>query len=140
MSVQTTPHFNFRGEARTALEFYHSIFGGKISIATYADINAVEDPSQTNLVAFGDVKAPNGFHIMAYDVQPSKTFEKGINPFYVTLQSTEPEEGKKAWEALAKNAMNILIPFGPAPFAPLYGMLTDQFGVTWIVGVIPQIP
>lgn len=138
MSVQTTPHFNFRGEARTALEFYHSIFGGKISIATYADINSVEDPSQTNLVAFGDVKAPNGFHIMAYDVQPSKAFDKGINPFYVTLHSTEPEEVKKGWEALAKNAKTILIPFGPAPFAPFYGMLTDQFGVTWIVGVIPQ--
>ncbi|WP_367771381.1 VOC family protein [Flavobacterium sp. WC2421] len=138
MSVQTTPHFNFRGEARTALEFYHSIFGGKISIATYADINAVEDPSQTNLVAFGDVKAPNGFHIMGYDVQPSKAFDKGINPFYVTLHSTEPEEIKKGWEALAKNAKAILIPFGPAPFAPLYGMLTDQFGVTWIVGLVPE--
>lgn len=22
-----------------------------------------------------------------------------------------------------------------APFAPLYGMVTDRFGVTWIVGV-----
>ena len=29
----------------------------------------------------------------------------------------------------------IVIPRAPAAFAPLYGMLTDRFGVTWIVGV-----
>lgn len=138
MKVQTTPHINFRGEARNALEFYHSIFGGEISIATYTDIHAVEDSSQANLVAFGNVKAPNGFQIMAYDVQPSKDFDRGVNSFYVTLQSAEPEEIKRGWDALEKNAKSILIPLGPAPFAPLYGMLTDQFGVTWIIGVIAE--
>lgn len=138
MKVQTTPHINFRGEARKALEFYHSIFGGEISIATYTDIHAVEDSSQANSVAFGNVRAPNGFQIMAYDVQPSKDFDRGVNSFYVTLQSSEPEEIKKGWDALEKNAKNILIPIGPAPFAPLYGMLTDQFGVTWIIGVMTE--
>ena len=44
MSVSTTTHVNFRGEAREALEFYQSVFGGDISIATYADIHAVEEP------------------------------------------------------------------------------------------------
>jgi PhnB protein len=35
---------------------------------------------------------------------------------------------------LAGSATGILTPLGPAPFAPLYGMLTDRYGVTWIVG------
>jgi uncharacterized glyoxalase superfamily protein PhnB len=34
MSVTTTAHINFRGDARKALEFYQSVFGGDISIAT----------------------------------------------------------------------------------------------------------
>ncbi|HEY3943639.1 MAG TPA: hypothetical protein VGL78_00300 [Solirubrobacteraceae bacterium] len=61
MSVSTTPHANFRGQAREALEFYQSVFGGEISIATYADIHAVEETSQADHVAFGRVDAPNGF-------------------------------------------------------------------------------
>lgn len=73
---------------------------------------------------------------MAYDVQPSKAFEPGRNAFYVTLQGSEEGEVRAGWTALADGAQEILIPLGPAPFASLYGMLTDRFGVTWIIGVM----
>lgn len=136
MSVKTTPHINFRGDARQALAFYHSIFGGEIALATYGDIHAVEDPSQTDQIAFGRVTAPNGFDVMAYDVQPSKEFDRGLNPFYITLQTGDEAEVKAGWAALADGATEILIPLGPASFSPLYGMLTDRFGVTWIVGLM----
>jgi PhnB protein len=134
MTVTTTTHVNFRGQAREALEFYRSIFGGDISIATYADIHSVEDASQADHVAFGRVDAPSGFSIMAYDVQPSKGFDAGENPFYITLHSTTGDEVQPLWDRLAQDAATILIPLAPAPFAPLYGMLTDRYGVTWIVG------
>ena len=134
MSVTTTTHVNFRGQAREALEFYRSVFGGEVTLATYADIHSVEDPAQADHVAFGRVDAPSGFAIMAYDVQPSKDFDPGTNPFYVTLQGTDGAEVRPLWDGLAADARTVLIPLAPAPFAPLYGMLTDRFGVTWIVG------
>ena len=37
MSLTTTTHLNFRGDARQALEFYQSVFGGHLAINTYAD-------------------------------------------------------------------------------------------------------
>lgn len=136
MSVQTTAHVNFRGQAREALTFYHSVFGGDVALATYTDIHAVEDPSQADQIAFGRVTAPNGFDLMAYDVQPSKAFAAGQNPFYIALQGGDTAEIRAGWDALADGAQHILIPLAPAPFAPLYGMLTDRFGVTWIIGVL----
>ena len=136
MSVRTTPHVNFRGQARAALEFYHSVFGGDIALATYADIHAAEDLSQDDQIAFGRVTAPNGFDVMAYNVQPSKDFDPGRNAFYITLQSSDEAEVRTGWTALADGAQDVLIPLGPAPFASLYGMLTDRFGVTWIVGMM----
>lgn len=138
MSVQTTPHINFRGEAREALEFYRSVFGGEMTAATYADIHASEDPSQDDRIAFGRVTAPNGFDVMAYDVQPSKGYDPGENPFYITLQSADAEEVQAGWDVLSASAKAVLIPLGRAPFAPLYGMLTDRFGVTWILGLEGQ--
>jgi PhnB protein len=134
MSVTTTAHINFRGKAREALEFYRSVFGGDATIATYADIHAVEEPAQADDVAFGRVDAPSGFSIMAYDVQPSKDYDPGKNAFYVTLQGTEDDEMRPLWDALADSATAILVPLAPASFAPLYGMLTDRYGITWIVG------
>ena len=134
MSVSTTPHLNFRGQAREALEFYRSVFGGDLSIATYSDMRSAEEAGQAGHVAFGRVDAPNGLHLMAYDVQPSNGYDPGENPFYVTLQGTEGDEIQPLWDALAGSATTILVPLAPAPFAPLYGMVTDRFGVTWIVG------
>lgn len=136
MSIQTTAHINFRGNARAALEFYRSVFDVEITIATYADIHAVEEPSQTDQVAWGQVAAPSGFRIMAYDVQPSKAFNPGENPFYIALRGTDAAEIRVRWDALADGA-TIATPLAPALFAPLYGMLTDSFGVTWIVDVAP---
>jgi PhnB protein len=136
MAVQTTPHVNFGGQARAALEFYHSVFGGEIALATYADIQASEKPSQDEQIAFGRVTAANGFDVMAYDVQPSKAFDAGQNAFYITLQGSDEAEVRAGWAALADGATEILIPLGPAPFASLYGMLTDRFGVTWIIGMM----
>jgi PhnB protein len=134
MSVTTTPHVNFRGQAREALAYYQSVVGGELSIATYAEINAVEDPEQADHIAFGRVDAPNGFSIMAYDVQPSKAYDAGENPFYITLHGDRGQEIQGLWNRLADSAIAILSPLAPAPFSALYGMLTDRFGITWIVG------
>ena len=140
MSITTTAHVNFRGQARQALEFYRSVFGGEISIATYTDIHSVEDPAQADHVAFGRVDAPSGFTIMAYDVQPSKDYDPGENAFYITLHGTEVDEIQPLWNGLAADARTVLVPLAPAPFAPLYGMLTDRFGITWIVGADTAAP
>lgn len=99
MSVTTTTHVNFRGRAREALEFYKSVFGGETSIATYANIHAVEEPIQADQVAFGRLSAPIGFTIMAYDVQPSKGYDPGENAFYVSLQGTAGDEIQPLWDA-----------------------------------------
>ena len=60
MSIETTTHLNFRGDAREALEFYRSAFGGEISLFTYADAHAVTDPAEAGQVMWGQVKAGNG--------------------------------------------------------------------------------
>ena len=52
MTVTTTAHANFRGQAREALTFYQSVFGGDLSLATYADIHAAESPDVAEHIAF----------------------------------------------------------------------------------------
>ena len=54
---------------------------------------------------------------MAYDVQPSKGYDPGENPFYITLQGNDAAEITAQWHGLANGAATILIPLAPAPFA-----------------------
>jgi PhnB protein len=134
MSVNTIPHINFRGQAREALGFYEQVFDGTAVIATYSDIHQVTDPALADSVAWGQVEAPSGFRVMAYDVQSEKPFNPGENAFYIALRGTDASEIQLRWDRLATGA-TILAPLAAAAFAPLYGMLTDRFGVTWIVDV-----
>jgi PhnB protein len=135
MTVQTTTHLNFRGQAREALAFYQSVFGGAQTIVTYGDLGAAQDAAQAQHVIWGQVASDQGFRIMAYDVQPEKPWSPGENAFYVSVRGTGAEEITGHWAKLREGA-TVLQPLGPSAWSPLYGMLTDRFGVTWVLDVM----
>ncbi|KIA63406.1 VOC family protein [Nocardia vulneris] len=135
MSVTTTTHLNFRGDARAALEFYRSVFGGHLAVITYKDAGNVEDESAADQVMWGQVLAENGFHVMAYDVPARMGYHQGENSFFVSLRGESVEEITGYWETLRADA-TVVVPLGPAGWAPAYGMLRDRFGVVWVLDVV----
>lgn len=135
-TIATTTHANFRGNARAALEFYHSIFGGHLMVVSYADAGAVQNPAEADQVLWGQVAAASGFRIMAYDVPSSLAWDPGTIPFFLSLRGTSPEEITTYWQGLAPSA-TIIQPLGTSPWSPLYGMLKDKFGITWVMDLEP---
>lgn len=134
MSVKSVTHLNFRGDARAALEFYQSVFGGHLAVVTYEDAGNVRDPAEAEQVMWGQVAADSGFHVMAYDVPSRLPWDRGENSFFVSLRGETAEEITAYWKKLSDGA-SIAQPLEPAQWAPLYGMLTDRFGVVWVVDV-----
>ncbi|MBO4269386.1 VOC family protein [Microbispora triticiradicis] len=134
MSVKSVTHLNFRGDARAALEFYQSVFGGHLAVVTYKDAGNVQDPAEADQVMWGQVAAGNGFHVMAYDVPSRLPWDRGENSFFLSLRGETTEEITAYWERLSDGAV-VTQPLEPAQWAPLYGMLTDRFGVVWVVDV-----
>ncbi len=68
MSVQTTTHLNFRGDAREALTFYQSVFGGHLVINT---VRRFRDDGRDPRIRQGSLRlvaAENGFRMMGYDI------------------------------------------------------------------------
>jgi PhnB protein len=135
LSVTTTTHLNFRGDARAALEFYQSVFGGDLAVVTYRDAGAVQQESEADQVMWGQVLAANGFHVMAYDVPSRLGYHQGENSFFVSLRGQTVDEVAGYWETLSAGA-EVVIPMGPAGWAPAYGMLRDRFGVVWVLDVV----
>jgi PhnB protein len=134
MTVQVTTHLNFNGEAREALAFYGSVFGGELTLVTYGELAGVTDPEQARKIMWGQVASKAGFRIMAYDVQPERPWHPGENAFYVSLRGSSQDEVTAYWQGLSAGA-TVLQPFGPSAWSPLYGMLKDRFGITWVVDV-----
>ncbi|KQU36554.1 MULTISPECIES: glyoxalase/bleomycin resistance/extradiol dioxygenase family protein [unclassified Rhodococcus (in: high G+C Gram-positive bacteria)] len=137
MTVITALHINLRGNAREALEFYQSVFGGELVAFPYGDTESGQGPTQSEQIAWGEVSTPGGFRVMAYDIQDSLPYNAGENAFYSALRSHDADEITAAFEGLSPGA-TVLVPLGPVGFSPLYGKLVDKFGVVWILDVIPQ--
>jgi PhnB protein len=133
MSIDVTPHLNFRGQARAALELYQSVFGGELTAISYGDMGDA-DPATADHVTWGQVDTGDGFRVMAYDVYPQLPFDPGAHSHYVSVRGTDAAELQRYWDALAEGA-TVLQPLGPSPWAPLYGQLTDRFGVTWVLDI-----
>lgn len=83
MSVSATTHLNFRGNARQALEFYQSVFGGQVMAATYSQVGVPQDSAisqravfspvgsdspDADHLAFGMLATDSGLRLAAYDV------------------------------------------------------------------------
>ncbi|RII09159.1 3-demethylubiquinone-9 3-methyltransferase [Streptomyces sp. YIM 130001] len=134
MTVTTTTHLNFRGEARQALEHYGDVFGGRAVVVTYRDVGNVRREDEADWVTWGEVRGENGFHVMAYDVPSALPWSRGENPFFVSVRGEGTAEIEALWKRLAEGA-TVVQPLAASPWAPLYGMLTDRFGITWVLDV-----
>ncbi|WP_157007466.1 VOC family protein [Agromyces laixinhei] len=148
MTIQTTTHLNFRGDARAALEFYQSVFGGQVTIATYGDVGMPKEIPGAENVVFGQIETDEGFRVMAYDI-PGQTGgstvgasptrrENGTTitdqPFFVSVRGETLDELQGHWAALSVGA-SIIEPLAASGWSSGFGMLTDPFGVTWILDV-----
>ena len=136
MSIETTTHLNFDGDARAALDLYASASGGEVTAMTYGQMGASDDPVWADRVVWGQVTSPAGLRVMAFDVWPGQPYDQGTNAFYVYVHGTDAEEVTRIWEGLLDGA-EVRQPLGPSAWAPLAGQLRDRFGVIWALDVAP---
>lgn len=134
MTIKTTTHLNFRGNARDALAFYQSVFGGKLTLFTYADARAVTDLAEADQLIWGEVASNDGFHVMAFDVPAARSWDPGTIPVFVSVRGDDADQITHYWEKLLEGA-TVVQPLGPAGFSPLYGMIQDRFDITWVMDV-----
>lgn len=148
MSIKTTTHLNFHGDARAALDFYASTFGGQATIRTYGDVGMPKDAPGADGVVFGQVDGDGGFRVMAYDIpgqaggSPDNAGatrrENGVTitdqPFFVSVSGETLDEVQGCWDMLSADA-TIVEPLAASAWSAGFGMLTDRFGVTWTLSV-----
>ncbi len=132
--MKTIIHLNFRGQAREALDFYQSVFGGNLTLVTYKDAHQVTAESEADQIMWGEVAADSGFRVMAYDVPSHTPWNPGENAFLVVTQTETAEDVRECWSKLSVGA-TITSPLAPSQWSPLYGMLKDRFGVNWVLSV-----
>ncbi|MDF2575761.1 MAG: hypothetical protein K0S05_2673 [Agromyces sp.] len=133
MPVTLNPYLNFQDNAREALEFYHAVFAGELTISTFADFQAAQDPAENDLVMHGQIDGANGITLMAADTPKHLEF-RGHEGFSVSLSGDDDATLRGYWEQLTDGGQ-VVEPLETAPWGDSFGMLVDRFGVSWVVNI-----
>ncbi|HVT00741.1 MAG TPA: VOC family protein [Patescibacteria group bacterium] len=132
MKSTLLPYLNFTGKTREAMEFYKSIFGGELTTQTYAEGNPNCAPEDKDLTMHSELKTEN-FTFMAADGNSEHPVHVGDN-ISMSLIGSDLEQLTEWFNKLAEGG-KADYPLAKAPWGDTFGMLTDKFGIHWMVNV-----
>jgi len=134
--MQVNPYLNFNGNCEAAFKFYAEALGGKIDMmSTFADAPSgmgVSADWRNKIMHISMTLA--GTRLMGSDA-PDERYQKPQG-MTVSLQMTEPKDAERVFAALSKGGA-VRMPLQQTFFATRFGMVTDQFGIPWMVNCGP---
>jgi PhnB protein len=132
MASRLNPYLNFNGNARQALEFYTGVFGGDLTLSTFADFGGAGSPDADRIM-HGQLETPAGYTIMAADVTSEMPYQPPAG-FAVSLSGDDGDALHEYWEKLSAGGTVTMVMQKQA-WGDEFGMCTDQFGVSWLVNI-----
>jgi PhnB protein len=133
MQTKLNPYLGFKDNAREAMEFYKTVFGGKLDISTFKDLGGSQDPSEDDKVMHSALITDDGLTLMASDTPDRMEYKVGTN-FSVSLSGDNEEELRGYFEKLADGG-TVTMPLEKAIWGDTFGMCADKFGVSWLVNI-----
>jgi PhnB protein len=133
MKTTLDPYLSFRDNTRTAMEFYQSVFGGKLVLNTYKEFNASQAPSEDDKIMHAMLETENDLHFMAADTPLGMEYNPGTH-MSLTLSGDDHAELSGYFEKLSEGGV-VEQPLTMAGWGDTFGMLTDQFGIHWMVNI-----
>ena len=127
------PYLSFRNNAREAMEFYRTVFGGRLEFRTFKEFNASQDPTEDDKIMHSMLEAANGITFMASDTPNSMEYRPGTN-ISMSLSGFDEKELKGYFDGLSAGG-TVQMPLAKAPWGDTFGMLTDKFGINWLVDI-----
>jgi PhnB protein len=138
MQSKLNPYISFKDNAREAMEFYKVVLGGKLILSTFKESHASEDPIEGSKIMHALLETENGMTLMASDTPSQMEYHPGQN-ISISLSGDNEPELRGYWEGLSAGG-TITMPLEKAPWGDTFGMLTDKFGINWMVNINGQKP
>ena len=130
--MQLNTYVTFNGQCEAAFKFYEQCLGGKIeAMFTHAGTPAAGQvpPEWLNKIMHARLRVDEGI-LMGSDAPPDRY--KGTHGFSVSIAIEKPADAERIFKALSENG-KVHMPIGQTFWAERFGMLTDQFGIPWMV-------
>lgn len=134
MPSKLNPYLNFTDNAHEAMKFYHSVFGGELTETTFKAGSMPHNPADADKIMHSMLVADNGITLMACDTSAEMMKISQGNNVSISLSGEDETELTGYWEKLATGG-KVTVPMAKAPWGDMFGMLTDKFGIDWLVNI-----
>jgi PhnB protein len=130
------PYLFFGGRCEEALEFYRTALGAQVDFLTHYKDSPEPQPPGMLPPGFENKVMHTTFRIGATTLMASDGCEEGpsFGGFSLSLAVPTEAEADRAFAALAAGG-HVRMPLTKTFWSPRFGMLTDRFGVGWMVSV-----
>jgi PhnB protein len=115
------------------MEFYQSVFGGELTVSTFAEMHASDDPAEQHKVMHSMLETDAGLVLMGADTPNSMDLASSSN-ISISLSGEDEPELRGYYDKLVADG-TVLEPLVKAPWGDTFGMCVDKFGVTWLVNI-----
>ena len=138
----TNTYLNFNGNCEEAFNFYKSVFGGEFNyMGRFGEMPESEEYKvpEADKNKIMHVSLPIGSSIlMGSDcgAEWAPDFRQGNN-FSVSINANSKEEADNIFNALSAGG-KMTMPLADTFWGDYFGMLTDQFGVNWMMSYNKQ--
>ena len=129
MASRLNPYLNYNGNAREAMTFYQGVLGGELNISTFGEYGGEGGDG----VMHAQLETPDGFTLMASDTGPGMGEVTAGSNFAVSL-SGDDDALRGYFDGLAEGG-TVTMPLEKQMWGDEFGMLTDKFGVSWLVNI-----
>ena len=133
------PYLFFNGRCEEAIEFYRKALGAEL-LMTMRYKESPEPPRPGMVPAGWDEKIMHAsLRIGSANLMASDGCTEGgrFQGFSLSLTATDEVDARKKFDALAQGG-EVQMPLGKTFWSPYFGMVTDRFGVGWMVGLEPS--
>ena len=137
MASRLNPYISFSDDAREAMEFYHQVFGGTLTMNTFAEFGMADSPDADKIM-HAMLETDRGFALMGADTPAEMQFDSG-NRITVSLSGDDSDELRRYWERLSEGG-TVTMPLEKQMWGDEFGMCTDRFGITWMVNIAQPQP
>lgn len=132
MTSRLNPYITFTGNARRAMEFYQSVFGGTLAVNTHGEFGT-PDPAIADQIMHAMLETDLGFTIMGSDAPPGMSRTPG-DSISVSLSGDDADDLRRYWDRLSGDG-TVSVPLEKQMWGDEFGCCTDAFGVTWMVNI-----
>jgi len=130
MASTLNPYLSFTGNARSAMEFYQSVFGGELTVNTYGQYGT-EGAGAEN-VMHAQLSTPAGFTLMASDSPPGQQVSSGDN---ISISLSGDDDALRGYWAKLSEAGTVTMPLEKQMWGDEFGSCIDRFGISWMVNI-----